>query len=198
MKMDKTLTYYEKNAKTFAEGTINADISEIQNKFIALLRTGARVLDFGCGAGRDTKFFLEKGFVVEACDGSEEICRLASENTGISVKQMLFSELNAVDKYDGIWACSSILHLPKKELRDVFIKMIRALKENGVLYTSFKYGDFEGYRGERYFTDFTEITLGDFLADFTELSVVEKWVTADVRPGRDNEKWLNVILRRSR
>ncbi len=196
MKMDKTLTYYEKNAKTFAEGTINADISEIQNKFIAFLKTGARVLDFGCGAGRDTKFFLEKGFVVEACDGSEELCGLASENTGISVKQMLFSELNAVDKYDGIWACSSILHLPKKELRDVFIKMIRALKENGVLYTSFKYGDFEGYRGERYFTDFTERTLGDFLADFTELSVVEEWVTADVRPGRDNEKWLNVVLRK--
>lgn len=57
---------------------------------------------------------------------------------------MLFQELDAVNEYNGIWACSSILHLPKKELRSVLQKMCIALKDNGMIYTSFKYGNFEG------------------------------------------------------
>jgi hypothetical protein len=56
--------------------------------------------------------------------------RYASEYTGIGVRKMLFQEFDATNCYDGIWACSSILHLPKAELRDVLAKMSRALKDN--------------------------------------------------------------------
>ena len=128
-----------------------------------------RILDFGCGSGRDTRAFLDLGYSVEATDGSEELCVRASEYTGIPVKKLFFQDLDAKEQYDGIWACASILHLPKQELYDVFRKMIRALKENGILYTSFKYGTFEGYRKERYFTDFTEQTLTEFLKPIKEL-----------------------------
>ena len=138
-----TLDYYNKNAITFAEGTINVEFTDTQDRFLQLLPEDARILDFGCGAGRDTKYFLSKGFSVDATDGSEELCRIASELTDISVRQMLFTELEAVNVYDGIWACSSILHCPKEELRDVIRKMIRATKDGGVIYTSFKYGKFE-------------------------------------------------------
>ena len=158
---------------------------------------GARVLDFGCGSGRDTKYFLNKGFLVDATDGSEELCRIARELTGIPVRQMLFSELDAVGVYDGIWACSSILHCPKEELKDVIRKMIRAVKDGGVIYTSFKYGDFEGERNGRYFTNFTTDSFHEFVREFPELSVEQEWVSADVRPGRGDEKWLNLILRKN-
>ena len=84
-----------------------------RQRFLACLPAGAAILDFGCGSGRDAKAFLELGFSVEASDGSEELCRRASELTGIPVKRMLFSELSAADRYDGIWACASILHLPR-------------------------------------------------------------------------------------
>ena len=93
---------------------------------------------------------------MEAIDGSEELCKIASEYTGISVKQMMFHELSGVEKYDGIWACASILHLEKGDLPDVLQKMANALKTGGVIYTSFKYGDFEGERNGRYFTYLTE------------------------------------------
>ena len=109
---------------------------------------------------------------------------------------MYFEELSAIEKYDGIWACSSILHLPQNELTDVFRKMIVALKADGTIYTSFKYGTFEGERGERYFTDFTEKTFEKYLEQFPELQLKEYWVTADIRPGRGDEKWLNVILKK--
>ena len=131
-----------------------------------------------------------------ATDGSAELCRLAGSFTGIKVKEMLFQELDEIGAYDGIWACSSILHLPKQELLPVIKKMCDALKDNGVIYTSFKYGDFEGERNGRYFTDFTEDTFDKFIKVIQELTIEEEWITSDVRPGRGEEKWLNLILRK--
>ena len=121
--MINTLDYYNQNAEDFIQGTISVDFAATQDKFINKLEPGALILDFGCGSGRDTKYFLDRGFFVEATDGSEELCKRASEYTGITVKQMLFQELDAKEKYAGIWACSSILHLPKDELKVVLGKM---------------------------------------------------------------------------
>ena len=134
---------------------------------------------------------------MDATDGSEELCKKASEYTGIEVKQMLFQELDEVEKYDGIWACSSILHLPKVELEPVLKKMLIALKENGVIYTSFKYSNFEGMRNGRYFTDFTLEDFQEFMQKVPGLIIEEYWITGDVRPGRGEEKWLNLLLRKT-
>ena len=142
--MDYTIDYYNQNAKNFIENTQNVDMHLAQDKFLQLLDSQSSILDFGCGSGRDTKYFLEKSYLVTATDGSAELCRLASAYTGIEVKEILFQELDDMDVYDGIWACSSILHLSKAELLPVIRKMCTALKRTGVIYTSFKYGDFEG------------------------------------------------------
>ena len=195
--MDNTLNYYNQNANNFVQGTLSVDFSQTQDKFLNMLQAGAFILDFGCGSGRDTKYFLEKGFQVDATDGAEELCKIASDYTGIQVRQMLFEELCAENQYDGIWACSSILHLSKEALGDVLKKMAAALKDNGVVYTSFKYGDFEGERNGRYFTDFTIETFEKYMLSVPELTIVEHWITGDVRHGRGEEKWLNLILRKS-
>lgn len=195
--MNNTINYYNQNAENFIANTQNADMHPTQERFLRLLDANTSILDFGCGSGRDTKYFLEKGYQVTATDGSAELCRLASEFTGIKVKEMLFQELDAINQYDGIWACSSILHLPKKELLPVIWKMCEALKDNGIIYTSFKYGDFEGERNGRYFTDFTEKTFREVIEKVPELTIEEHWITSDVRPGRGEEKWLNLILRKN-
>ena len=195
--MNTTINYYNLNAKNFIENTQNADMHLTQDKFLQLLPESASILDFGCGSGRDTKYFLEKGYQVVATDGSAELCRLASSFTGIKVKEMLFQELDEIGVYDGIWACSSILHLPKQELLPVIRKMCIALKDNGVIYTSFKYSNFEGERNGRYFTDFTEDTFREFIKVIPELMIEDQWITLDVRPGRGEEKWLNLILQKN-
>lgn len=195
--MNTTINYYNLNAKNFIENTQNADMHLTQEKFLQLLPESASILDFGCGSGRDTKYFLEKGYQVVATDGSAELCRLASSFTGIKVKEMLFQELDEIGVYDGIWACSSILHLPKQELLPVIRKMCIALKDNGVIYTSFKYSNFEGERNGRYFTDFTEDTFREFIKVIPELMIEDQWITLDVRPGRGEEKWLNLILQKN-
>lgn len=196
MQQNMTLNYYDCNAEAFYESTVNVEFGSIQNIFLDKLEKGSYVLDFGCGSGRDAKYFLEQGYAVDAVDGSAKLCRLVSQHMGIKVKNMLFQELEEVDKYDGIWACSSILHLPTDELADVMKRMAAALKKNGIIYTSFKYGTYEGERNGRHFTDMTEKTFAEFLKGIGDLETEEQWVTSDVRPGRSEEKWLNLILRK--
>ena len=159
------------------------------------LKSDAKILDFGCGAGRDTKYFLEHGYDVDASDGSVEMVKAASKLTGLDVKLLLFEDLNEKDMYDGIWACSSILHCKKEQLIIVFQKMADALKENGIVYTSFKYGNDSCERNGRYFTDFTSESFHDFMLKIP-FALVEEWQSSDIRPGRENEKWLNLILRK--
>lgn len=191
-----TLEYYEKNADRFLAETQSVDFSEIRNLFLERLPKDARILDFGCGSGRDALAFLKRGYQVEAADGSARMCRAAQVLTGIPVRRMLFQELDETEKYDGIWACSSILHLPKAELREVLERMAKALKEGGVIYTSFKYGTYEGERNGRYFTDFTEASFLGYLGGKSQLRIERMWKTSDVRPGRGEGKWLNVLLQK--
>lgn len=194
--LNKTINYYDTNAKDFVKETLNVDFKATQDKFINKLPSKGYILDFGCGSGRDTKYFLAKDFKVDAIDGSIELCKIASEYTNIKVRHMYFNELSIVNKYDGIWACSSILHLSLDDLVDVFKRMSKALKDEGIIYTSFKYGDFSGERNGRYFTDMTEDSFAKLIANVDNLKVEEQWITADVRPQRGNEKWLNLILRK--
>lgn len=194
--LNKTINYYDTNAKDFVEETLNVDFKATQDKFINKLPSKGYILDFGCGSGRDTKYFLAKDFNVDAIDGSIELCKIASEYTNIKVRHMYFNELSVVNKYDGIWACSSILHLSLDDLVDVFKRMSKALKDEGIIYTSFKYGDFSGERNGRFFTDMTEDSFAKLIANVENLKVEEQWITADVRPQRGNEKWLNLILRK--
>ncbi len=194
--IDKTIDYYNNNAESFVNQTVGVDFKETQNRFLNYLN-GNKILDFGCGSGRDTKFFLDRGYAVTAIDGSEELCKKASEYTCIEVKHMYFQNLQEHEVYDGIWACSSILHLNRTELKDVFTRMQEALKSDGIIYTSFKYGNFEGERNGRYFIDFTLDAFKTFLSDINGLTIIDNWITSDVRPGRDDENWLNLILKKN-
>ena len=152
-------------------------------------------MDWGCGSGRDTKAFLAAGYSVVATDASPEHCRLASKATGIVVRNEDFSDLKERDFFDGIWACASLLHVQKDRLPSVFSLAAGALKDGGVCYASFKYGDFEGVRNGRFFTDLTESSLQEILQSVPALSLQECWITGDVREGRADEKWLNTILK---
>lgn len=198
-KADLTLQYYEEHAAEFAANTIDADMEEIRSRFLARLPESARILDFGCGTGRDTKAFHDMGCKVSALDGSEALCRAAGELTGLPVRCMDFRVYSPAkgECYDGIWACASLLHLKKSELLPVMRELGKALKSGGILYASFKYGDHEGERNGRFFTDFTPEGFQAFMENLPEFRMAEQWVTGDVRPGRGDERWLNMLLERT-
>lgn len=194
--INKTLEYYNEKSDLFAGDTVDLEFSSIQDSFLKYLEPGSLILDFGCGSGRDSRYFMSKGFKVEAIDGSEEMVKIASNVTGLPVKQMMFNELDENERYDGIFACASILHVPYNELPDIFTRLKKAVKKNGYIYVSFKYGEYEGYRNGRYFTDLNEERFTSLLEEVKGLTIIEETITSDARKGREDEKWLNVILRK--
>ena len=151
-----TLEYYNKNAKTYCDQTLVGNLQENYNKFLEHLQPNAYILDFGCGSGRDSKYFLDNGYKVKAIDGSIEMCKLASKYINQEVTCMKFDELNDINTYDGIWACSSILHIEKENLSDILIKMISSLKVNGIIYTSFKIGTGYAIKEGKYYNYLTK------------------------------------------
>ena len=103
-RFDHTLWYYEKHAEVFISNTINADMEDKRRCFLAYLPEGSRILDFGCDTGRDTKTFFELGYEVTALDGSEMLCQIAGDLTGLPVRCMDFREYSPVaeEYYEGI------------------------------------------------------------------------------------------------
>ena len=193
-KGSKTIRFYNENATQFVGTTANADMSEARERFLSHIPEGGRILDWGCGSGRDTLAFLQKGYQVDAVDASYEMCKLASEATGIEVQCEYFENLEPGHRYDGIWACASLLHVELEALPETLETARHALKAGGVFYLSFKYGDFQGERRGRFFTDMNEKRFEKVIRQVKRLEVKEQWISEDVRPERENEKWFNVLL----
>lgn len=198
-----TLEYYEKEYETFISETIDADTEVLRRRFLKNIPDKGDILDLGCGSGRDTRAFIVDGYRVSAIDGSAEICHAASEYTGIEVKCMDFFDINDEEAYDGIWACASILHVEKSRIPQLMKILYRALKKGGILYMSFKYGDHNGFRDGRHFTDLDEDGFRELLDQLykedikrEDFTMIDEWQSEDVRRGK-MVQWLNVILKKS-
>ena len=179
----RTLTYYDRHAEAFIERTADVSMEHVYGPFLALMPPAGRILDAGCGSGRDAIAFVKRGFEVTAFDGSVELVRLASDRTGLSILHLTFDEIDWRDEFDGVWACASLLHLPSRDLHAAIQRLVHALRLGGVLYVSMKAGQSEGEREGRWFTDATPSTLTAILASTNQLDVLAVWEAEDARPG---------------
>lgn len=192
--VNKTLDYYNTNAQEYFSKTINVDMVDKYSRFLKYLPKESNILDFGCGSGRDSLFFIKNGYKVTAVDGCKQLCKLASRYIGQSVKNIDFLDFNSVNTFDGIWACASLLHVDKETFLKILKNLFTSLKENGVIYLSLKLGaDYSSYEGDRFFTYYSEETLYNLLKEI-KLSVLEDFRTNDVL-NRDIQ-WINLILRK--
>lgn len=190
--IDKNVEYYNNNADDFFEGSVGADMSYMRDKFISYVPVGSSILDAGCGSGRDSKTFLDAGYDVIAFDASSEMCKRAAEHIGKEVLNLRFEDMAFDSEFDAIWACASLLHVPVNELPEIMKKMNKALKDGGIMYASFKYGDGTKMRGGRKFSDFNEKSVVP-LFENAGFTILVNEISTDCRPGRDDEKWINVI-----
>ena len=185
--------YYEENAEAFISDTFECDMSIQYHFFEKELNKNAKtILDLGFGSGRDSLYFINKGYEVYAIDPSKAFCDNAIKLGIKNVFQITAQEMNFINLFDGIWACASLLHVPSKELNETFKKYAISLKKDGVMYASFKYGEFEGERNGREFLDLNENTLEQYLIN-SGLKLKEILITEDVRPDKTT-KWLNAII----
>ncbi|GAD79124.1 class I SAM-dependent methyltransferase [Vibrio ezurae] len=195
--MNSTTQYYNQNAQQFFDSTVGVEMQSLYQKFLPLLPNNGRILDAGCGSGRDSKAFLDLGYSVDSFDASEELTKLAANLTKSNVTLSTFLNFQAnPNTYDGIWACASLLHVPQSQLSATFAHLTQYLKPSGYFYCSFKLGSSELDRNGRFFRDLTLSQLEAILADTQVLHIESWWETADLRPNRENEKWLNAILKR--
>ena len=186
--------YYDKNAKDYITNTINCDMSHHYQKFIKYLPSNSKILDIGFGSGRDMIYFKSKGYIVEGIDTSIEFVN-NMKSQGYNVKLESVEDMNYINKYDAIWACASLLHVKRENLEKTFINCLQALKENGILYCSFKYGNQEILAGERYFNYINEDIINDLLKN-NDFTVLDIYKSLDVRKERKTEEWINIIIRK--
>ena len=195
--MLNTHKYYDDNANKYFDITSNVDMSDIYMHFLKYIPRNGIIMDAGSGSGRDTIAFLKKGFSVYAFDASYKLAMLSTKLTGIKTKVMQFSDIDDIDKYDGIWACASLLHVSEEELPLVISKMALALKNKGVLYFSFKYGSGDRISDEgRYFLDLNDAKAKSIIDNEENLELVELWHSKSVNAKISDEEWINVISRK--
>jgi SAM-dependent methyltransferase len=191
-----TIDYYNRHARQFYDSTVGADMGALHAPFLALLPPAGHILDAGCGSGRDSWYFTEQGYRVTAFDGAEELVALSSQLLGRPVLRLTFQEVAWSEEFDGIWACASLLHVPRADMDDALGRLTRALKPGGAMFLSFKYGDREEERDGRLFNSYDESAFRRLLSRQTDLEEIRLWTTADVRPERSGEVWLDVLLRK--
>ena len=179
--MADTINYYNENSQSYFDNTVNADMTDCYNRFLKYVKKGSYILDAGCGSGRDSKFFIEQGYSVKAIDGSEELCKLASEYIGQEVECINFLDLNYEGEFDAVWACASLLHVNKNDINKVVSNLHKSLKNKGVIYASFKYGNSDRIQGERYFNDLNEDLITELFISF---DIKEMWFSDDVNKGK--------------
>ena len=149
----RTLDHYDNNAASFFAGTIDHDVTQNYAAFLAPFRAGQKldILDFGCGPGRDLKYFHELGHRPVGLDGSIEFCKMARQYSGCEALHQSFLNLSLPPQtFDGIFANASLFHVPGSELPAVLNTLHDTLRNGGILFMSNPRGNAEGWSGERY------------------------------------------------
>jgi len=193
--VDDTIRYYDRHADEYVKRTVGLDTELLYASFLKLVPQGGRILDAGCGSGRDAKAFRERGYDVAAIDASKEMAARAGRVIGQRVEAIRFQEMEFHDEFEGIWACASILHVPRPSLRDVIHRFSQALRLDGVLYVSFKKGWADRVDQGRLFTDMNEQGFRQLVVNEPLRLEVDPWYTDDLLPERHHQ-WFNVLLRK--
>ncbi len=185
-----TIDYYNHNASAYIERTQNCDVSQAHEAFTTLLRPGCKILDAGCGSGRDSLYFQRMGFDVLAIDAADEFVKYV-EKLGVRAQTMRMEQFAFEEEFDAVWCCASLLHVQKTDLPDVLDRIHRGLKRDGIAYFSFKAGEGEGFEEERYFHYLSREKLEGYLSRYEWIAYWEQFSVLD-KP----TVWIHAIVRK--
>ena len=199
-----TLNYYDENAVEFACQTLSIDMHDLYELFINQLpqRDTQCILDVGCGSGRDANYFAKQGYEVTAIDASAELIQWAEQHHMSSRITWVHLDFSSIEKqawenkFTGIWACASLLHVPFLELPFIINSLLDTFTDDGVMYVSFKYGKGERVDEERFFCDMNESRWTTIVAKIPQVIEYKIWLSADKRSGIKNN-WFNITIKKT-
>lgn len=174
-KINSTIKYYNDNSENYYDETMFINMSKIYNKFRHYLKTGASILDVGCGVGRDTRYFIQYGYKVYSIDASQEMVRICNKYPFAFCKKMDMTELNFYEKFDAVWANASLLHIDKNNFESTFQKLINATKSNGIIFFSIKELDNRKEQDKRHYEFYKKEEIFNKLQKFKEIHLIETW-----------------------
>jgi 2-polyprenyl-3-methyl-5-hydroxy-6-metoxy-1,4-benzoquinol methylase len=166
-------------------------MSDAYHRFLEILPEGSRILDAGCGSGRDSKYFVDQGLDVVAFDASEKMVNHAREYAGVKVEKLRFDQLQYTEEFDGVWACASLLHVRKVEFVSTFQNLVNALKSSGVIYVSLKQRESSVPVGSRHFSYYSADEVNAIISDQPGLVLLDLWFDKNSECG-----WINFIAKR--
>lgn len=192
-----TLAFYATEAPVYAaHGT--GGTSRYLEGFLDRLTPGCRILELGCGGGKDAALMIKRGFDVEPTDGVPEIAAQAEALLGRPVRVMRFDELDAVEAYDAVWASATLLHVPRNGLTAVLARIWRALKPGGWHQATYKGGGNEGRdRFDRYYNYLSRTELE------AHYQAAGDWAAMDIEEGVGGGydgvqgPWLSIMVRKT-
>jgi mutator protein MutT len=196
-RLEATLAYYRDNAREYIRETIDLDAHHhIRQRFLDLLPINSLILDLGCGSGRDSRYFVDRGHRIMAVDAVEEMAEQAARHLGQPVRVARAEDLDEVAAYDAIWACAVLVHLPRSRIEAAIKRIVRALKPDGICYMSFKKGEteYQDHKG-RFFADYSPPRMEQLLARFPELKRLDLSESSSVLWGQ-HQQWLNVLVKK--
>lgn len=203
-KYESTRKDYNRGVEWHEKKTLSYDWSRQINEFVKILK-GKRVLDVGCGVGRDISVFLRKGIEIEGFDYSEEaIKKCQAKYPTVSFHIGNFQETNFPDNsFDGIWACASILNTSKEDLPNLLNEFLRILKPGGIIFASVKEGFEEKMvpdeYGERFFSFFSDDELKSFFENAGFKTIGSETITDEDLTGVASKKanWIIIYSEKS-
>jgi SAM-dependent methyltransferase len=192
-----TLSHYDKNAVSFWEGTRDHDVSQNYEAFLAPFAEckALDILDFGCGPGRDIKYFQSIGHRPMGLDGSIEFCIKARQYTDCTVLHQKFLSLSLPRQaFDGIFANAALFHVPSQELPRVLRELHAALRPGGILFISNPRGNQEGWNGPRY-GHYMQLQDSQAYLEQAEFELINHYYRPKNKPF-DQQPWLAIVCRR--
>ncbi|GAA4643499.1 class I SAM-dependent methyltransferase [Pontixanthobacter gangjinensis] len=138
-----TIAFYEANAALYTE-KFGQRPSPHLDPFLDLLEPRAAILELGCGSGQDSARIVERGFDLDATDGSQAMVAKTKELRGIDAKLMRFEEISAVNAYDAVWAHACLIHVARNNFHQVLSAIHRSLRPEGLHFANYKLGAGEG------------------------------------------------------
>lgn len=189
--MNDTIKYYIDNFKEYVDSTKDIDMTELYIDFLANIK-GSDILDVGSGSLRDSLYFRDLGFNVSCLDPVVNFYNLALENNFEAYNQCI-TQINLSNQFDGIWACASLLHVDSTLINKAFYKCHKALRNNGVMFCSFKTSESSDVKDNRYFNYLS-------IDKLKEICITNKFSIIEIKESSDKlnrgNNWISVIIRK--